>query len=1232
MKSTCGCCKGIGAVTPLVTVNRPGLDSLVTRVGTYATFLDTMLARLSNFCLGDAARCNTGEGLYPLQGLTTRDQGDPAIAMLHAFATVADVLAFYQERIANEGYLRTATERRSVLELARLVGYRLRPGVSASVYLAFELDKKFDGTIPAGTRAQSTPDPGALPQFFETGESVPGKGIWNAIAPRTSVPHWITIANLGSLQALYFSGTRTEVKPNDPLLLVFREPYKGGFLPKAARIAKVEADVEAGRTRVAVSLPGKAAARSADREDPIESLRKTIAQYLDIEAFGISAATQMAGRIVGQLNALKTRTMPELTTRDAQRLVVEVLPSLKEEARIADEGQYTRLKPWVDGLIAALRIHERTLTDATVRERALTPPTAAAAAGLWDADFDGCSCPEPSTPVYLENLFGLVTPLTRAPAQVPHHSTALVRSPVAVFDSKADTVPQLLKIFNPRLEDKLFRAWKKAAVPPARKILYPFDSVQVFRGKAALFGHNALPKPIYDGQGEVIAHEEWPLTSALFGLSLLAGATTAAIPLLPVRTQFSVTYSGETDRAEETISGALSDYPVAIGTHFSASLTATVDDNGAALETVAVTSQSLGVDIHFTSFTGGEGRSSVAFTINGHSGWLDPGEYAYFHSPELRHTVYLELDAVSQRLSVSMSVASVELLGDLRTLMNSQIYLDAEYQGIEPGSWAVIERADTNALVARRIEAVQTVSRAEYGISGKTTRLVFADQPSGNWLNSDDATLAAFRNATVYFQKGDPAVLTDIPLSDTVEGNQVELDDLYADLNAGRWVTVSGERVDTGIADSELMMLAAVEHGPHRTAMSIDLPNDFSHTTLHFAGEGLVNQYKRSTVRISANVAKATHGETREEILGSGDASQSYQQFSLKQSPLTHLAAPTPAGAENTLEVRVNQVRWHETEAFGDLGPKDRGFITRTDDQNVTTIVFGNGEQGARPPTGSENIKAVYRFGMGRIGNVAEGKINQLATKPLGLMGVVNPLPATGGADRESRDQARDNTPLAIMALDRLVSIQDYADFTRTYAGIGKASAVLLSDGRREVVHLTIAGADDIPIETTSDLYRNLRKSLSKYGDPYQPLQIATRELKVLTLQARVRIHPDYLFENVEPEIVAALFDTLGFQKRALGQDALLGEVMAVFHTVPGVTYVDIDLFDGISEEDAADAETLNAKLSELRGEGADVPAQPRPRVRAALGRYDGGVIKPAELAVFSENLGETIMLEEIAG
>src|SRR5690606_13931442 len=144
---SCGCSDGTEAATPLPTANRPGLDALTYRVGTHSAFFDTMIAGLSSHRLDDGRR--------PLKRLATREPGDPAIALLDAWATVGDVLTFYQERIANEGYLLTATERRSVLELARLVGYELRPGVAASVHLAFSLDKNYDIEIPAGTAARS---------------------------------------------------------------------------------------------------------------------------------------------------------------------------------------------------------------------------------------------------------------------------------------------------------------------------------------------------------------------------------------------------------------------------------------------------------------------------------------------------------------------------------------------------------------------------------------------------------------------------------------------------------------------------------------------------------------------------------------------------------------------------------------------------------------------------------------------------------------------------------------------------------------------------------------------------------------------------------------------------------------------------------------------------------------------------------------------------------------------
>src|SRR6185503_2213059 len=116
-----------------------GQSALAYRVGTHASFYASMKARLSlhRFEGGAAA---SGDR-RPLLGLTSREPSDFSLALLDATAVVGDILTFYQERIANEGFLRTATELRSVSELARLVGYRPRPGVSASTYLAYTIDE-----------------------------------------------------------------------------------------------------------------------------------------------------------------------------------------------------------------------------------------------------------------------------------------------------------------------------------------------------------------------------------------------------------------------------------------------------------------------------------------------------------------------------------------------------------------------------------------------------------------------------------------------------------------------------------------------------------------------------------------------------------------------------------------------------------------------------------------------------------------------------------------------------------------------------------------------------------------------------------------------------------------------------------------------------------------------------------------------------------------------------------
>jgi hypothetical protein len=160
--------------------------------------------------------------------------------------------------------------------------------------------------------------------------------------------------------------------------------------------------------------------------------------------------------------------------------------------------------------------------------------------------------------------------------------------------------------------------------------------------------------------------------------------------------------------------------------------------------------------------------------------------------------------------------------------------------------------------------------------------------------------------------------------------------------------------------------------------------------------KAMQNSYDPFSVKIYANVARATHGESVHEVLGSGDSAQANQHFTLRKQPLTYVSAPTPSGTESTVEVRVNDVKWQEVPSLYGLDERVRSYITRTDDDGKSTLIFGDGKSGARLPTGQENVLATYRTGIGMQGMVRAGQLSLLMTRPLGVKGVINPLAPTG--------------------------------------------------------------------------------------------------------------------------------------------------------------------------------------------------------------------------------------------
>ncbi|MEK6336380.1 MAG: putative baseplate assembly protein [Acidobacteriota bacterium] len=1038
-----------------------------------------------------------------LAALTTRESRDASIALLDAWATAADILTFYQERIANEGYLGTATERRSILELARLVGYRLRPGLSASVYLAYTLEPTQDTTvIEIGNKAQSIPGPNEKPQVFETAEKLIAYSGLNLMKPRVTQPQLFSVNQLEAV-TLVLKGASVNLRINDGVLLQFTMLNPVQLQTAFYRVADVTLVPDLDLTIVKLNLHGfppifmgTAVNLSAETFNAV----KDLAKYLEVAAFGLSPTSKIVEKVG---NRLKTMIdIVEGTGTDTVKLmainteVKTMFPYLTSQYALAFGHGWDNIASWLAEIITDLGAIKKLLAVSL-------------------------NSPEGST----------VNVITHDPVPPGLPSFAELFKPFKLPQSLQPTGEARLnrpipEIYGPRSE---FVAQMYAAIQPQAA---PF--VEAVLSNASLI---EIPTPSEKAEGVI----ELTKSQALRIRTFLAGHN---LPLIVQNTQ-----------------------------------------TGGPTTAIPVSPPNLGAYL-------------IALTAAGFS-------------------------AAESELKV--------------------IALDAEYPQIKVGSQVAIERPTLNA----NGEQTGTTTHVHTVNGARAAQITFSNVPftctvltlATAWLSPPESSAlqsnAVVRNTTVYAQSEDLSLVeteitADLGFSENDPDPIIELDGLYSNLEPGRWTIIAGERVvidrnnksiNTGVQVSELVMVASVAHEAKTlvNGAPVEVKGEKLHTFLHPA-QRPAYRYRRNTVKIYGNVVRATHGETRDEVLGSGDGSKELQSFQLRQPPLTYLAAPNPSGTESTLKVRVNNVRWREAHNLFVLSSNDRKYITKINDDGKTTVIYGDGEHGARLPTGIENIQAVYRQGLGKGGNVKADQIKLPLTKPLGVKGVNNPLPASGGVDKETRDQARINAPIAVLALDRLVAVQDYADFARTFAGIAKANAKRLSDGVREVVHLTIAGAGNIPIDVTSDLYRNLLAALGRFGDPLQPLQVESFDRVLLVVSAKVSLDPDYLWESVNEKMRASLLNKLGFDSRELGQDVTLSEVLSLMQAVPGVNYVDFEILDSVSEEKLNDS-NFGAKLTL------------NPRVNAALARMNAAKddILPAELLFLSAEAADTLILEEVA-
>lgn len=493
-----------------------------------------------------------------------------------------------------------------------------------------------------------------------------------------------------------------------------------------------------------------------------------------------------------------------------------------------------------------------------------------------------------------------------------------------------------------------------------------------------------------------------------------------------------------------------------------------------------------------------------------------------------------------------------------------RFYLDRVYPEIMPNSWLVLSIPEYQELY--QVVTSGEDARTGFALTAKTTRLTIKGENLYEIFNEKVREAVVFANSELL-------ELAEKPITTDVTGDSLRIDRKMNELEPGRTLLLSGVTTN-GVEVSELLTLLRTEPDGDKSQLIF--------TT------SLKNNYKRDTVKIYANVARATHGETVQQTLGSGAAHQAYQRFLLKHAPLTHTSSANEMGAQAALEVRVNDVLWHEAPTLFGASPKDAYYTLRSDENGVGTIQFGDGKRGARLPTGQENVRAVYRKGIGTAGNLKSGQLSQLLSRPLGLKAASNPLAAEGGVDADSAGYARRNMPLGMRTLGRVVSLRDYEDFARAYPGITKAQATILKTRIGHTVLITVAGESE---KQLSDIVMSkLRNALKQNSDPLVRCEVLPHKNAYFKLALRIKRHPDHEIHRVLKNVEAALRTAFSFDTRDFGQVVSRSELIAIAQTVEGVLGVDLDKFyrdpDKLKEDRLISA---NANVKADKAVGAEL-------------------------------------------
>ena len=346
-------------------------------------------------------------------------------------------------------------------------------------------------------------------------------------------------------------------------------------------------------------------------------------------------------------------------------------------------------------------------------------------------------------------------------------------------------------------------------------------------------------------------------------------------------------------------------------------------------------------------------------------------------------------------------------------------------------------------------------------------------------------------------------------------------------------------------------------------------------------------------VRVMQNTVAAANVVTvRNEILGSSDG-MPLQKYHLSQGAylegeVIEVRERDEPSSEEIVDLGKDAVRpaeesegggywvkWKAVESFFASGQRSHHYLRNP---TMGQIVFGDGTRGMMPPEGRNSIVARrYQIGGGTRGNVNAGTLTALTRSIAYIDKVSNMLPAAGGADAETIEEAKARAPMEIKSRDRAVTAEDFESMAMR-ASTGIARAKCLPSGRHDghVLLVVVPKGDDRSLDLTRKLEPapELLRYAKSFVDERRLVATVVEVIKPVYIEISIKVtlirrsvgQAERVRREIEQRLRRYLHPLVGGRDGKgwpFGRSVYKSDLTHVVEDIPGVEVIDaITIYD----------------------------------------------------------------------